>query len=173
MQSAAGLKRALTFWPLLFYGLGVIVGAGIYVATGAVIHRAGEAAPISFLLAGMAAGLTGLCYAELAARFPEAAGAASYVKHGLSSDWLGLLVGAATTLAVAVAAASIAHGAVLYLSELDLRGSAERQAWRHPIAGSVSRARSIGVRTRCSHCSGERRAGRNHDAGSPVLRDGA
>ena len=36
----------------------------------------------------------------------------------MSSDWLGLVVGAATTLAVAVAAASIAHGAVLYLSEL-------------------------------------------------------
>src|SRR5215203_864468 len=104
--SNPGLNRVLTFWPLLFYGLGVIVGAGIYVATGTVIQRAGEAAPIAFLLAGLAAGLTGLCYAELAARFPEAAGAASYVKRGLASDRLALLVGAATTLAVAVAAAS-------------------------------------------------------------------
>ena len=76
------LRRVLTFWPLLFYGLSVIVGAGIYVAIGAVIGRAGAAAPLSFLLAGIAAAATGLCYAELANRFPEASGAVSYVKQG-------------------------------------------------------------------------------------------
>ena len=70
-----GLRRSLTFWPLLFYGLAVIVGAGIYVAIASVIDRAGAAAPLSFLLAGIAAGMTGLCYAELASRFPEASGA--------------------------------------------------------------------------------------------------
>ena len=68
-----GLRRILTFWPLLFYGLGVIVGAGIYVAIGTVIARAGDTAPVAFLLAGITAGMTGLCYAELASRFPEAA----------------------------------------------------------------------------------------------------
>jgi basic amino acid/polyamine antiporter, APA family len=55
------LRRVLTFWPLLFYALGVIVGAGIYVAIGTVVGRAGSSAPLSFLLAGLAAGLTGLC----------------------------------------------------------------------------------------------------------------
>jgi basic amino acid/polyamine antiporter, APA family len=109
------LRRALTFWPLLFYGLGVIVGAGIYVAIGAVIRRAGDAAPLSFLLAGIAAGLTGLCYAELAGRFPEAGGGVSYVRHGFGSDRLAKLVGLATTAAIVIAAASIAHGTVQYL----------------------------------------------------------
>ncbi len=46
------LRRSLTLGPLLFYGLGVIVGAGIYVAIASVISRAGAAAPLSFLLAG-------------------------------------------------------------------------------------------------------------------------
>jgi hypothetical protein len=91
-RAPSSLNRALTFWPLLFYGLGVIISAGIYVSTGAVIVRAGETAPVSFLLAGAAA-LTGLCYADLAARFPEAAGAAAYVKHGFGSDRLAVLVG--------------------------------------------------------------------------------
>src|SRR4029077_2596063 len=108
----------LTFWPLLFYGLSVIVGAGIYVAIGAVIGRAGAAAPLSFLLAGIAAVATGLCYAELANRFPEASGAVSYVKHGFGSDALAELTGAALTLAVAIAAASIARGATHYLGVL-------------------------------------------------------
>ena len=112
------LRRVLTFWPLLLYGLGVIVGAGIYVALGAVIRRAGEAAPLSFLLAGIAAGLTGLCYAELAGRFPEAGGGVTYVKHGFGSDRLAQLVGLAITLAIIIAAASIAHGTVQYLRVL-------------------------------------------------------
>jgi amino acid transporter len=110
------LRRVLTLWPLIFYGLEVIVGAGIYVAIGAVMERAGAAAPVSFLIAGAAAAATGLCYAELAGRFPEAAGAVAYVRQGFGSDRLALLVGVVLTLSVAVAAASIARGAVHYIS---------------------------------------------------------
>lgn len=117
-STTLGLRRALTFWPLVFYGLSEIVGAGIYVAIGDVIARSGEAAPFAFLLAGTAAGLTGLCYAELSGRFPEAAGAASYVKHVFGSDRLAQLIGAITTLAVAITGAAIANGAVQYLSVL-------------------------------------------------------
>ncbi len=116
--SNVALRRSLTLGPLLFYGLGVIVGAGIYVAIASVISRAGDAAPLSFLLAGTAAGLTGLCYAELASRFPEASGAAAFVKHGFNSDRLAQLTGLVLTLAVSIAAASIASGAIHYLSLL-------------------------------------------------------
>ena len=112
------LARVITLWPLAFYGLGVIVGAGIYVATGDVIARAGDRAPFSFVIAGVAALLTGLCYAELAGRFPEAAGAASYVKRSFGSDRLAQLVGLATAVAVAISAASIAGGAIRYVSIL-------------------------------------------------------
>ena len=114
----AGLRRVLTLWPLIFYGLGVIVGAGIYVAIGAVVRRAGETAPLSFLLAGVTAGLTGLCYAELAGRFPEASGGVAYVRHGFGSDRLAQVTGLALTLAVAVSAASIASGTIQYLTIL-------------------------------------------------------
>lgn len=68
------LRRSLTVGSLLLYGLAVIVGAGIYVAIASVIGRAGAAAPLSFLFAGIVAAMTGLCYAELARRFPEASG---------------------------------------------------------------------------------------------------
>ncbi len=118
MAPQTELRRVLTFWPLVFYGLAVIVGAGIYVALGAVIHRAGEAAPLSFLLAGVAAGLTGMCYAEFAGRFPEASGGVAYVRHGFGSNRLAQLTGAAIALAVAISAAAIAHGAVQYLAVL-------------------------------------------------------
>ncbi|MBX6370495.1 MAG: APC family permease, partial [Rhodospirillales bacterium] len=116
--STPSLRRALSFWPLLFYGIGIIVGAGIYVALGQVVARAGAAAPLSFLLAGIAAGFTGLCYAALGSRFPEAAGAAAYAKHGFASDRFAQGTGAAVTLATAISAASIAHGAAQYLGIL-------------------------------------------------------
>jgi len=112
------LRRSLTVGPLLLYGLAVIVGAGIYVAIASVIGRAGAAAPLSFLFAGIVAAMTGLCYAELASRFPEASGAVAYVKQGFGSDRAAQLTGIALTLAVAIAAASIASGAVHYLSLL-------------------------------------------------------
>jgi amino acid transporter len=108
----------LTLLPLIFYGLGVIVGAGIYVAIGEVISRAGEAAPLSFLLAGVSAALTGLCYAELASRFPEASGGVAYVRHGFGSNRLALATGLAVAAAVAVSAASIASGTIQYLEIL-------------------------------------------------------
>jgi amino acid transporter len=112
------LRRVLTFWPLLLYGLGVIVGAGIYVAIGTVIGRAGDAAPVAFLVAGITAAMTGLCYAELASRFPEAAGSVVYVKYGFGSTVLSILTGFAVAVAVAISAASIARGAINYLAEL-------------------------------------------------------
>jgi APA family basic amino acid/polyamine antiporter len=111
------LRRVLTFWPLLFYGLGVIVGAGIYVALGEVIGRAGPTAPMSFLIAGVCAGLTGLSYAELSGRFPEAAGAAAYARRAFG-DKAAIAVGLFTTIAAAVSAASIARGAVTYLDDI-------------------------------------------------------
>jgi amino acid transporter len=117
-QPEVVLRRSLTLGPLLFYGLAVIVGAGIYVAVASVIGRAGAAAPLSFLLAGIAAAMTGLCYAELASRFPEASGAAAYVREGFGSDRAAQAIAIALTLAVAIAAASIASGAVQYLSLL-------------------------------------------------------
>lgn len=113
-----GLDRALTLAPLVLYGMGVIVGAGIYVALGAVMQRAAAAAPLSFFLAGASAALTGLCYAELASRFPEASGAAGFVRHAFRSDIAGGIATLAITAATAVAAASIAHGAAVYLREI-------------------------------------------------------
>jgi APA family basic amino acid/polyamine antiporter len=118
MQDSPKLRRTLTLWPLIFYGMGVIVGAGVYVALGTVIARAGEAAPLCFLVAGVTACLTGLCYAELAGRYPEAAGAAAFAGHGFRSDRAAVLVGAVMALTIALAAASITGGAVHYLAVL-------------------------------------------------------
>jgi amino acid transporter len=114
-RRSATLNRSLGLWLLVFYGLGSIIGAGIYVLVGAVAGLAGMAAPLAFIVAGAVAALTGLSYAELSARFPEAAGAAAYVKEAFGSDVLSRLVGFAVVAVGCFLAASLSHGAVGYL----------------------------------------------------------
>jgi len=109
------LKRSLGLGLLVLYGLGTIIGAGIYVLVGEVAAQAGMAAPLSFVIAGALAAMTGLSYAELVARHPEAASAAVYVQHGFGRDWLSRLVGLAVVAVAAIAAASIVSGSVGYL----------------------------------------------------------
>jgi APA family basic amino acid/polyamine antiporter len=113
-NSTGGLKRSLNLSLLVFYGLGIIIGAGVYVVIGDVVRIAGPAALLSFIVAGSLAFLTALCYAELASRYPEAAGAAAYVKEAFKSNQLSLLTGFLVTLVVLITAATIAHGAAFY-----------------------------------------------------------
>ena len=75
------LKRSLSLPLITFYGLGTIIGAGIYVLIGEVAGNAGMYAPFAFLLAAIVAGFTAFAYAELSARYPLSAGEAVYVKQ--------------------------------------------------------------------------------------------
>ena len=109
------LKRSLTLPVLTLYGLGTTVGAGIYVLVGAVAGRAGIYAPVAFLLAAVLASLTALSFAELAARFPKSAGEAVYVREGLRSERLALIVGLLVVLAGTISSSAIAVGAVGYI----------------------------------------------------------
>ena len=69
-HDAGSLRRTISLPMLVFYGLGVTVGAGIFALVGEIVGIAGDRAPLSFLLAGTVAGMTGLCYAQLIVRFP-------------------------------------------------------------------------------------------------------
>ena len=115
-REGPGLKRALTLPLLTLYGLGVTLGAGIYVLVGAVAGEAGLYAPVSFLLAALVVGITAMSYAELATRFPVSAGEAAYVQAGFGIRQLTLLVGLLVALSGIVSSAAVAIGAGAYLS---------------------------------------------------------
>lgn len=114
----APLKRNLGLGLLTMYGVGVMVGAGIYVLVGAVAAEAGIWAPLAFLLAGLIAAPSALSYAELSSRIPEASGEAAYVEKGLNSHLLAVLIGLAIVLAGTVSAAAVLRGGVGYLTAL-------------------------------------------------------
>lgn len=77
-QHPPELKRALGLFAITIFGVGDILGAGVYGLIGRIAGVAGTAAWISCLLAGVTAALTGLTYAELTSRFPKAGGAAHF-----------------------------------------------------------------------------------------------
>lgn len=113
----AGLKRALNLPLLVFYGLGVTIGAGIYVLIGAVAGHAGAFAYASFAVAALVMGFTVLSYGELTARFPVSAGAAAFVLHGFRSHGLARLAGFLVVLVGLVSAAAIAAGSTGYIRQ--------------------------------------------------------
>jgi len=112
------LKRSLSLGLLTLYGLGTTIGARIFVLIGKVAGAGGELAPFSFLLAATIAGLSVLSFAEFASRFPESAGEAVYVKEGLNSSALALVVGLTVTAAGIVSTATIIVGFSGYLADV-------------------------------------------------------
>lgn len=105
------LRRSLNLAQLTFYGVGTMVGAGIYSVIGAAAGEAGTHLVISFILAGIAAFLTVLSYAELASMFPKAGAEYQFLKaafpqRSLFSFMAGYLIAlnaAATSATVALA----------------------------------------------------------------------
>lgn len=112
------LKRGLGFVLLTLYGVGVTVGAGIYVLVGKVSAEAGIYGPIAFLVAAVVAGLTALSYGELSGRYPVSAGEAVYLNEAFHSRVLGTIVGLMVAATGLVSAAVITLGFVGYLNTL-------------------------------------------------------
>ncbi|MFT4255780.1 MAG: amino acid permease [Pseudoxanthomonas sp.] len=118
IDTATGLQKRLTWRSLLILGIANILGAGVYVMTGtAAAQFAGPAVVLSFVAAGLACVLVGLCYAELAACLPASGSAYSYCRQtlGLGPAWtLGWLL----FLEFSVAASLLAVGFSGYLGSL-------------------------------------------------------
>lgn len=104
------LRRSLSLPLVTFYGLGTILGAGIYVLVGKVAGMAGMHAPLSFVLAAIPAGLSAFTYMELSSRYPLAGGAAVYTQQGFGLRWLSILVGFLIVASGLVSAATISRG---------------------------------------------------------------
>mgnify|MGYP000535879713 CR=1 FL=1 len=102
---------------MVLYGLGTTIGAGIYALVGELASIAGYFAPISFLIASLMATLTAMSFAELSGRFPQAAGAALYIKEGFDSQRLSTITGLLVILAGLVSAAALINGFVGYLHQ--------------------------------------------------------
>ncbi|HSJ02560.1 MAG TPA: amino acid permease, partial [Verrucomicrobium sp.] len=97
-SSQPGLQKTLGPWQILFYGLGSMLGAGIYALVGRAADSLGNAIWLAFLAAMVAALLTGLSYACAGSRYPKAGGAAYVTQRSLRKPWLSYMVGIAVMM---------------------------------------------------------------------------
>lgn len=109
------LKRRLGLVELTATGVGIILGAGIYVVIGEVAGLAGGAIWIPFLIGAVAAAFTGLSYAELSSMIPKAAASFEYTRAAFGIR-VGFLAGWLIAITDVIAAAAVGLGFSGYLS---------------------------------------------------------
>jgi amino acid transporter len=114
-EQGSGLDRSVGTTGLTFYGIGTILGAGIFVVIGEVIGRAGALSPVAYMLAATVAVTTAISYTEIAARIPSAGGPIDYMDEAFEIGWLAALVGWVLVVANIVSGATITTGFVSYL----------------------------------------------------------
>jgi APA family basic amino acid/polyamine antiporter len=102
---------------LTMYGVGLILGAGIYVLIGEAASLAGDAVWISFVLGSIVALFAGLSYAELASIFPKAAAEYTYIKNAFKNNFFAFIIGWLTIVTSMITAATVALGFGGYFAE--------------------------------------------------------
>lgn len=116
-QSGKHLKRSITLFQLTMFGVGATIGTGIFFVLSEQVPVAGPAVLISFIIAGITAGLTALCYAELSSMIPASGSSYSYA-YATMGEGVAFLVAACLILEYGVSAAAVAIGWSEYLNNL-------------------------------------------------------
>jgi len=112
------LKRHMGLFHTTMYGIGLILGAGIYVLIGEAAGIAGNAVWLSFIFGVIAAVFAGLSYAELASMYPKAAAEYVFVKNAFRSNFLAFIIGWLTLFTSIIAAATVALGFGGYIAAI-------------------------------------------------------
>jgi APA family basic amino acid/polyamine antiporter len=115
MPPTVPLKRELGLLEVTLSGVGIILGAGIYVLIGEAAALAGNAVWLSFLLAALIAVFTGLSYAELSSVFPTAGAEYDYTARAFHPH-LAFIIGIMVILSGVIGASTVALGFAGYFS---------------------------------------------------------
>jgi APA family basic amino acid/polyamine antiporter len=111
------LPRTIGTFQLMMFGVGATVGTGVFFILQDAVPDAGPAVIVSFVLAGLVAGLSALCYAELASAIPVSGSTYSYAYIALG-ELVAMVVAACLLLEYGVSTAAVSVGWSGYLNEL-------------------------------------------------------
>lgn len=115
--AAQNLKRSIGTFQLTMFGVGSTVGTGIFFVLSEAVPEAGPGVIVSFIIAGIAAGLATICYAELASAVPVSGSTYSYAYTTLG-ELMAMVVAACLLLEYIVATAAVAVGWSQYVNKL-------------------------------------------------------
>lgn len=114
--SGPTLRKSISTFELAMMGVGCTVGTGIFYVFSIAVPEAGPAVILAFLIAAATAGLTALCYAELASSIPTSGSSYTYT-YATLGELVGYLVGWCLLLEYAVSGAAVAVGWSEYLND--------------------------------------------------------
>nr|GEV17030.1 cationic amino acid transporter 1-like [Tanacetum cinerariifolium] len=117
-RSQNEMKRSLNWFDLIWFGVGAVMGAGVFVLTGEAAHDlAGPGVIISYLISGCAALLSVICYTEFAVELPVAGGSFAYLRVELG-DFVAFIAAGNILFEYVVAGASVSRSWTSYFATL-------------------------------------------------------
>ncbi|KAL8033767.1 hypothetical protein ABFX02_13G178600 [Erythranthe guttata] len=117
-RSGNEMKRTLSWWDLIWLGLGAVIGAGIFVLTGLEAHDdAGPAVVLSYVVSGLSALLSVFCYTEFAVEIPVAGGSFAYLRVELG-DFVAFIAAGNILLEYIIGGAAVARSWTSYFATL-------------------------------------------------------
>ena len=117
-EPSPSLSQTIGGWQIMFYGLGSMLGAGIYALIGKAAAGLGNAVWLAFLMAMVGAMLTGLSYACVGGRYAKAGGAAYVTQRGLGRPLLSYVIGIAVMMSGLTSMATGAQAIIGQIKEL-------------------------------------------------------
>ncbi|KAJ8762642.1 hypothetical protein K2173_010663 [Erythroxylum novogranatense] len=112
------MKKSLNWWDLMWFGIGAVIGAGIFVLTGIEARdHAGPAVVLSYVISGLSAMLSVFCYTEFAVEIPVAGGSFAYLRVELG-DFVGFIAAGNILLEYVVSGAAVSRSWTSYFATL-------------------------------------------------------
>ncbi|KAH8492501.1 hypothetical protein Peur_072863 [Populus x canadensis] len=112
------MKKNLTWWDLIWFGIGAVIGAGIFVLTGLEAkEHAGPAVVLSYVVSGVSAMLSVFCYTEFAVEIPVAGGSFAYLRVELG-DFMAFIAAGNIILEYVIGGAAVARSWTSYFATL-------------------------------------------------------
>ncbi|BAT99034.1 hypothetical protein LR48_Vigan06g125800 [Vigna angularis] len=112
------MKKTLTWWDLIWFGMGSVIGSGIFVLTGfEVRNHVGPAVVLSYVISGVSAMLSVFCYTEFAVEIPVAGGSFAYLRVELG-DFVAYIASGNILLEYVVGGAAVARSWTSYFATL-------------------------------------------------------
>eukprot|EP00262_Sarcandra_glabra_P006962 TRINITY_DN19523_c0_g1_i1.p1 TRINITY_DN19523_c0_g1~~TRINITY_DN19523_c0_g1_i1.p1 ORF type:complete len:609 (-),score=22.46 TRINITY_DN19523_c0_g1_i1:131-1957(-) len=117
-RSQHEMKKNLTWWDLIWFGIGAVIGAGIFVLTGIEARdHAGPAVVLSYVISGISAMLSVFCYTEFAVEIPVAGGSFAYLRVELG-DFMAFIAAGNILLEYVIGGAAVARSWTSYFATL-------------------------------------------------------
>jgi APA family basic amino acid/polyamine antiporter len=151
-RSEHEMKKTLAWWDLMWFGMGAVIGAGIFVLTGLEARDvAGPAVVLSYVVSGISALLSVFCYTEFAVEIPVAGGSFAYLRVELG-DFVAFIAAGNILLEYVIGGAAVARSWTSYFATLCNHEPNDFRILAHSLAKGYNLLDPIAVGVICIIC---------------------